>query len=116
MDDMSTVYEWAKTYSFDEIQIQCATFIALEILDSSSNMDYDDYNLFISMYEGLCDNMQIKLDGKIHKIIAMSLGDDPIMPKGEYKEVIHTLRLTMMKNVDLEEVDLFKQLVWDNQE
>ena len=116
MDDMSSVYEWAKTSSFDEMQIHCATFIALEILDASSNMDYDDYNLFISMYEGLCDNGQITLDGKIHKIIALSLGDDPIIPKTEYKEVIHSLRLAMLKNIDLDEVELFKKLVWDNQE
>jgi hypothetical protein len=115
MDDMSSVYEWAKTYSFDEVQLQYATIIALEILDDASDMDYDNYNLFISMYEGICDNVQVEFNGKVQQLIALSRGDDPLIPKKEYKDAIHNLRIAIAKDMDESYMELFKQLVWDNQ-
>jgi len=116
MDDMSTVYEWAKTYSFDETELQYATILTLQILDNVSNLDYDNCNLFISLYEGICDNAQIEFNGKINQLIALSIGDDPITPKKEYKEAIHSLRVAIAKNIDDEYMNSFKQLVWDNQD
>ena len=116
MDDMSTVYEWAKTYSFDETELQYATILTLQILDQVSDLDYDNCNLFISLYEGICDNTHVKTDGKIHQLIALSIGDDPITPKKEYKEAIHSLRVIIAKDIDQKYMDSFKQLVWDHQD
>ena len=116
MDDMSSVYEWAKTYTFSETQLQYATILALKILDNECKMDYDNYNLFMSVYDGICDNAQVDFDEKVHQIIALSRKDDPIVPKKEYKEVIHNIRVVMMKNMHKPYMKAFKQLVWDNVE
>ena len=116
MDDMSCVYEWAKTHSFDDLQLQYATILALKILDDECEMDYDNYNLFMSVYDGICDNNQAQFNGKVHQLIAKSLGDDPIVPKIEYKDTIHKLQVIMTKNIDKSYMDSFKQLVWDHQE
>lgn len=113
MDDLSTVYEWAKTYEFDEIQTQYATILALKILDKQCKMDYDNYNLFMSVYDGINDKTPTPFDKKVHKIIEQSRCDDPLVPKQEYKEVIHNLRIAMMENMHKPHMKAFKQLVWN---
>ncbi len=112
MDDQSTVYEWAKTYDFDEEQLQYATILALKILDGQCKMDYDNYNLFMSVYDGICDKVATPFDKKVHKIIELARTNDPIIPKDEYKEAIHALRVAMMKDMDKPTMKAFKQLVW----
>lgn len=113
---MSTVYEWAKTNEFDDEQVHYATLLALKILDGSCKMDYDNYNLFIAVYDGISDQYNTPFDKKVHKIIALSRGDDPINPKEEYKEVIYNLRVAMMKNMEKPLMKAFKQLVWSKLE
>ena len=51
MDDLSIEYEWAKTYKFDEVKFMYATILALKILDGECKMDYDNFNLFMSVYD-----------------------------------------------------------------
>jgi hypothetical protein len=114
MDDLSIGYEWAKTYQFDESELLYATILALKILDGQCKMDYDNYNLFMSVYDGICDNTFAKFDTKMHQIIELSRSDDPIIPKSEYKEVIHNLRVQMMKNMDKPSMKAYKQLIWNN--
>lgn len=114
MDDMSTAYEWAKTHNFDEEQHQYCTILALKILDGSCKMDYDNYNLFMSVYDGINDQNPSPFDKKVHQVIELSRTDDPIIPKEEYKEIIHTLRKTMMKNMEKPVMKAFKKFVWDN--
>jgi len=115
MDDLSTVYEWAKTYTFDEVELQYCTILALKILDGQCKMDYDNYNLFMSVYDGISDKVDTPFNKKVHEIIALSRSDDPIIPKKEYQEAIHELRIAMMKNMDKPSMKAFKQLVWSNQ-
>jgi len=114
MDDQSTVYEWAKTYDFDDVELQYATILALKILDGQCKMDYDNYNLFMSVYDGICDKTATPFDKKVHQIIALARSNDPIIPKDEYKEAIHSLRVAMMKDMDKPTMKAFKQLVWGN--
>lgn len=113
MDDMSTVYEWAKTNSFDDEQIYYTTILALNILDGSSQMDYDNNNLFMAVYDGISDQYNTPFNKKVHKIIALSRGDDPLNPKDEYKEAIHNLNIAMVKNIENSTMDTFKELVWN---
>ena len=115
MDDLSTVYEWARTHEFDEVDLHYCTLLALKILDGECKMDYDNYNLFMSVYDGIVDQEPTPLNKKVHQIIAMSRTDNPIKPKKEYEEIIHSLRVAMMKNMDKPSMKAFKQLVWDNQ-
>jgi hypothetical protein len=115
MDDLSTVYEWAKTFEFDEVELHYCTLLALKILDDKCNMDYDNYNLFMSVYDGICDKNPTPFDKKVHKIIGMSRSNDPIVPDPSYKEAIGKLRVVMMENMDKPSMKAFKQLVWDNQ-
>jgi hypothetical protein len=116
MDDLSTVYEWAKTYEFDEVDLHYCTLLALKILDDECKMDYDNYNLFMSVYDGVCDKLNTPFDKKVHQIIEMARTDDPIIPNKEYKEVIGALRKAMMKDMDRASMKAFKQLVWNNQD
>ncbi len=115
MDDLSAAYEWAKTYQFDEIELHYCTLLALQIFDGECNMDYDNYTLFISVYDGIAERNHTPFDKKIHQIIELSRTDDPLKPKKEYVEVIHNLRVAMMENMDTLSMTKFNQLVWDNQ-
>ncbi len=114
MDDMSTAYEWAKTHTFDEEQIHYCTILALKILDGSCKMDYDNYNLFMSVYDGINDKNPTPFDKKVHQIIELSRTNDPIIPKDEYKEAVHGLRVAMMNNMEKPRMKAFKKFVWDN--
>jgi len=114
MDDLSTAYEWAKTHKFTEDQIQYCTILALKILDGQCKMDYDNYNLFMSVYDGINDQNKTPFNKKVHQVIELSRTDDPITPKSEYKEAIHLLRVTMMENMKKPLMKAFKRFVWDN--
>jgi len=114
MDDLSIAYEWAKTYDFDEEELQYATILALKILDDHCKMDYDNFNLFMSVYDGICDKTTSPFDKKVHLIIEESRTNDPIIPKPEYKETISALRIAMMQNMDKPTMKRFKELVWGN--
>ncbi len=114
MDDLSTGYEWAKTYEFDEIELHYCTILALKILDGQCKMDYDSYNIFMSVYDGIADKNPTPFNKKIHQIIEDARTDDPIIPKDEYKSTIHSLRVALMENMDKSLMKEFKQLVWSN--
>ena len=114
MDDMSTAYEWAKTHKFNEEQLHYCTLLALKILDDQCKMDYDNYNLFMSVYDGINDQFSTPFDKKVHKLIELSRTADPIIPNSEYKEAIGTLRTTMMAKMDKSSMKAFKKFVWDN--
>lgn len=113
MDDMSIVYEWAKTHDFDELDLFYCTLLALKILDKKCKMDYDNFNLFMSVYDGITDKSPAVFTQKVHKIIELARTDDPIIPKEEYKDAISQLRRAMMTNMKKEEMKAFKQKVWD---
>lgn len=114
MDDMSTAYEWAKTHKFEDDQLEYCTLLALKILDGHCKMDYDNFNLFMSIYDGISDQVNTPFDKKVHKIIELSRTNDPIIPKDDYKETIHILRVTMMENMQKPLMKAFKQFVWSN--
>lgn len=112
MDDISIVYEWAKTYEFDEVDLYYCTLLALKILDKKCKMNNDDFRLFMSVYDGIADKRPSKFTKKVHKIIELARTKDPIVPKEEYKEAICKLREAMMTNMKKEEMKAFKQKVW----
>ena len=113
MDDQSTAYEWAKTYNFSEEEIQYATILALKILDDECKMDYDNYNLFMSVYDGICDKVNTPFNLSVHSIIELSRAKDPIKADPVYKDMIGELRLAMMKDMKKPIMKAFKNLVWD---
>lgn len=113
MDDLATVYEWAKTYDFSDEEIQYATILALKILDGECKMDYDNYNLFMSVYEGIKDKKNTPFNLSVHKIIDLARAADPIKASPVYKEMITELRVTMMKDMKKPTMKAFKNLVWD---
>ena len=113
MDDISTVYEWAKTYSFDDVEVYYCTLLALKILDGHCKMDYDNYNLFMGVYDGILDKPNTPFNKKVHQIIQLSRVDDPLVPKDEYKQSIQSLRVAMMKDMDKASMKAFKQKVWN---
>ncbi|MEA3353205.1 MAG: hypothetical protein U9Q33_05285 [Campylobacterota bacterium] len=114
MDDLSTAYEWAKTHDFDEEQLHYCTILALKILDGQCKMDYDNYNLFMSVYDGILDKSPTPFDKKVDQIIALSRTQDPLIPKPEYKEAIRKLRVAMMENMQKPLMKGFKKFVWDS--
>ena len=111
MDDLSLAYEWAKTHPFDEEQLHYMTILALKILDGSCKMDYHNYNLFMSVYDGIVDKFPTPLNLKVHQIIELSRSDDPLVPKKEYQEVVHQLRVAIMKNMDKPTMKAFKKFI-----
>lgn len=114
MDDLSSGYEWAKTYSFDEQELQYCTLIALNILDGEACMDYDSQNILMSVYDGIAERINTPLDKKVHEIIEMSRTTDPIIPKEELRDIIHNIRVSMIQNVDEDSLFAFEQFIWEN--
>lgn len=114
MDDLASIYEWAKIYDFDEIELQYMTILALKILDNQCKMDYDNYNLFMSVYDGIDDKSPSPFDKKVHQIIALARTSDPIIPRDDCKDAISALRVSMMKDMQKPLMKAFKQLVWGN--
>jgi hypothetical protein len=114
MDDLSLAYEWAKTYPFDEEQLHYMTILTLKILDGQCKMDYHNYNLFMSVYDGIVDKFSNPLNSTVHQIIELSRSDDLIAPKATHKEAIHELRVAMMKNMDKPTMKAFKKFVRDH--
>lgn len=112
MDDQSTVYEWAKTHKFSDEQIQYATILALKILDDECKMDYDNYNLFMSVYDGINDQVPSPFNLSVHSIINLARADDPIKASPVYKDMIGELRVTMMKDMQKPIMKAYKNLVW----
>jgi hypothetical protein len=112
MDDQSTVYEWAKTYEFSEEEVQYMTILALKILDDECQMDYDNYNLFMSVYDGIKDKNNSPFNMSVHSIIDLARAKDPIKADPVYKEMIGELRVTMMKEFHKPTMKSFKNLVW----
>lgn len=113
MDDLSIAYEWAKTYDFNDEQIQYATILALKILDDECKMDYDNYNLFMSVYDGINDKQNTPFDMSIHQIIGLARANDPIKADEVYKDTIHELRIAMMEDMQKPIMKAYKNLVWD---
>jgi len=114
MDDLSLAYEWGKSHPFDEEQQYYITILALKILDGQCKMDYHNYNLFMSVYDGIVDKSPTPFTLKVHEIIDLSRRDDPLVPKKEYTEVIHELRIIMMKKMEKPTMKAFKKLVRDH--
>jgi hypothetical protein len=112
MDDLSIVYEWAKTYEFSDEELLYATILALKILDQQCKMDYDNYNLFMSVYDGINDKYNTPFNQKVHQIINLARENDPLVPNPTYKPIIHNLRVALMKNMDKPTMKAYKQLIW----
>ncbi len=112
MDDLSIAYEWAKTYDFDDVELHYATILALKILDGHCKMDYDNFNLFMSVYDGIQDKVSTPFNKKVHQLIEEARVNDPLKPTAEYKEVITNVRVAMMKDFEKPLMKAFKQLVW----
>lgn len=113
MDDLSSGYEWAKTYGFDEEELQYCTIIALNILDGEACMDYDSQNILMSVYDGIAERIPSPLNKKVHQIIEMSRTQDPIIPKEELKDIIHNIRVSMLENIDEDSLQAFEQFIWE---
>ena len=113
MDDQSTVYEWAKTYKFSEEEIQYATILALKILDDECKMDYDNYNLFMSVYDAINDKPNTPFNLSVHSIINLARVNDPLKPSSVYADAIHELRIAMMEDMKKPIMKAYKNLVWD---
>jgi hypothetical protein len=112
MDDQSLAYEWAKTYDFTDEEIQYATILALKILDDECQMDYDNYNLFMSVYDGINDKQNTPFNLTVHKIIDLARAKDPIKADPIYKETIGQLRQKMMHDMQKPIMKAYKNLVW----
>ena len=113
MDDQSTAYEWAKTYNFSDEQVQYATILALKILDDECQMDYDNYNLFMSVYDGINDKHDTPFNLSVHSLINLARADDPILASNVYREAIHNIRIIMMKDMKKPIMKAYKNLVWN---
>ena len=79
MNDLSRVYEWAKTYDFNKVELEYATILALKILDRQCQMDDDNYNLFIHVYDGICDKENTPFNKEVHQTIQKARKNDPFM-------------------------------------
>lgn len=112
MDDLSIAYEWAKGYDFSQEELWYATLLALKILDNHCKMDYDNYNLFMSVYDGISDKSPKVFNQKVHQLIEEARADDPLVPKSEYKEAIGALRKAMMQQMDKATMKHYKALVF----
>ncbi len=114
MNNLSYAYEWAKTYNFNKVELQYATILALKILDKQCLMDDDNYNLFIHVYDGICDKPNSPFNKKVPQTIEQARKDKSLVLCNEYKDIIYNLRVAMIKDIHIPTMKAYKKMAWNN--
>ena len=59
-DIFKKAYHWAKIHSFEPIQIDYASKLALKMLVDSCQMTSHDRKVFFNVYDAICDRTDMK--------------------------------------------------------
>lgn len=69
---LDTARQWAKSYTFSDIQTQYATILALKILDGKCQMSGEDQTIFMAVYDGIGEKIPSPWTTPLHRLISQS--------------------------------------------
>lgn len=114
MDICEKAYEWAKTYNFEEIEIEYASKLALKMLDDSCQMTPEDRKMFFYVYDAITDREDISLDNDIDELILLARDRETIYSKPQYANIVHACRLEVIPSMLKIHMKAFKKMVRKN--
>lgn len=114
MDICQKAYEWAKTYSFEPIEIEYATKLALKMLDDSCQMSSEDRKMFFYVYDAISDREDIPLEDDVNKLVLLARDRDTIYSKPHYADIIHACKMEVIPTMLKVNMKAFKKMVRTN--
>lgn len=113
-DIFRKAYDWAKTHSFEPIQIEYASKLALKMLDDSCQMTSHDREVFFNVYDAICDRADINLNDDVNKLIMLARDRNTIYSKPEFATIVHACKEEIIPTMIREDMKAFKAMVRKN--
>jgi hypothetical protein len=107
-------YDWATKYTFELIEIEYASKLALKMLDNSCNMTHEDRTVFFYVYDALTDRDDIKLDDDINQLIQLARNRETIFSKPEFAPIVHACKMEVMPTMEKKYMKRYKKMVRKN--
>jgi len=107
-------YNWATTHTFEPIEIEYASKLALKMLDNSCNMSHEDRKVFFYVYDALTDRSDIKLEDDVNQLIQLSRNRETIFSKPEFAAIVHACKMEVMPTMEKKYMKRYKKMVRKN--
>ncbi len=104
-------YNWATTHTFEPIEIEYASKLALKMLDNSCNMSHEDRKVFFYVYDALTDRSDIKLEDDVNQLIQLSRNRETIFSKPEFAPIVHACKMEVMPTMEKKYMKRYKKMV-----
>ena len=115
-DIFRKAYDWAKTHSFEPIQIEYASKLALKMLDDSCQMTSHDREVFFNVYDAICDRSDINLDDDVNHLIKSARDRKTIYSKPQLASIVHACKEEIIPNMLKIHMKAYKAMVRKNLE
>ncbi len=113
-DIYQKAYNWATTHTFEAIEIEYASKLALKMLDNSCNMSHEMRKVFFFVYDALTDRKDIKLEDDINQLIQLSRNRETIFSKPEFAPIVHACKIEVMPTMEKKYMKRYKKMVRKN--
>jgi hypothetical protein len=113
-DIYQKAYDWALTHTFEEVEIDYASRLALKMLDDSCNMTHEDRKMFFYVYDAITDREDIKLDDEVNQLLRLARNRQTIFSKPEFAPIVHACKMDIMQSTEKKFMKRFKKMVRKN--
>lgn len=113
-DIYQKAYDWARTHTFEAVEIDYASRLALKMLDDSCNMIDEDRKIFFFVYDALSDRDDLDLNDARNQLIQRARDRQTILSKAEFASEIHACKVEVMQSTEKKDMKQFKQMVREN--
>ncbi|MCD4759145.1 MAG: hypothetical protein K8R39_12805 [Arcobacteraceae bacterium] len=107
-------YNWATNHTFEPIEIEYASKLALKMLDNSCNMTHEDRKVFFYVYDALTDRSDIKLENDVNQLIQLARNRKTIFSKPEFAPIVHACKMEVMPTMEKKYMKRYKKMVRKN--
>jgi hypothetical protein len=113
-DIYEKAYDWALKYSFEDIEVDYASRLALKMLDNSCNMTHSDRKIFFYVYDAITDREDIKLDDEVNQLIRLARNRETIFSIPQYAPIVHACKMEVMQSTEKKYMKRYKKMVREN--
>jgi len=114
VDIYQKAYNWALTHTFEDVEIDYASRLALKMLDDSCNMTHEDRKMFFYVYDAITDREDIKLDDEVNQLLRLARNRQTIFSKPEFAPIVHACKMEIMQSTEKKFMKRFKKMVRKN--
>jgi len=107
-------YNWATTHTFEPIEIEYASKLALKMLDNSCNMTHEDRKVFFYVYDALTDRSDITLEDDVNQLIKLARNRETIFSKPEFAPIVRACKMEVMPTMEKKYMKRYKKMVRKN--